>query len=115
MAVSHVGFMFTAEGTYPVISLVFSWPLDKVGRQTKRAVATAMMNSIGTFWVMGHPWHKAVPSGDGTKVLSGAQPRYRLPVSECLLGGNPLVGTQESQYAKGERSGELQVAGPFRK
>jgi hypothetical protein len=46
--VSYVGVIFAAGGIYPSVALVFSWPSNNVSGQTKRAVATAMMNSIGT-------------------------------------------------------------------
>ena len=46
--VSYVGVILAAGGIYPSVALVFSWPSNNVSGQTKRAVATAMMNSIGT-------------------------------------------------------------------
>ena len=46
--VSYVGVIFATSGIYPSVALVFSWPSNNVSGQTKRAVATAMMNSIGT-------------------------------------------------------------------
>ena len=46
--VSYVGTIFAAGGIYPSVALVFSWPANNVSGQTKRAVASAMMNSIGT-------------------------------------------------------------------
>lgn len=47
--VSYAGTIIAASGVYSATAVILSWPLNNVSGQTKRATASAMQVSIGSF------------------------------------------------------------------